>query len=208
MCNLYRMSKSQDEVADFFRAMASELAIPPAGNAPAMIYPGYPGIVFTGDALLQMVWGFPLQRKGAKGQPLKPKPVNNARSDKLSSPFWAASFRERRCLIPVGAFAEAEGQKGAMTRTWFAMPDGELMAIAGLWRNSAEWDAAYTMVMTQANETIAPIHNRMPVILPRESWASWLGGDAHEAAALCQPYEDSLKVTRTDTPWFARSAQS
>ena len=56
-----------------------------------------------------MVWGFPLVMKGKSGQPLKPKPVNNTRADKLDSFMWRYSFRERRCLIPVTEFAEAEG---------------------------------------------------------------------------------------------------
>lgn len=204
MCNLYRMSKSQDEVADFFSEIASQFALPPAGNAPEMIYPGYPGMVLTSETLTQMVWGFPLQRKGAKGQPLKPKPVNNARTDKLSSPFWSASFRERRCLIPVSAFAEAEGAKGAKTRTWMSLPDSDLMAIAGLWRHTQEWDAAYTMVMTDASAQMASVHNRMPVILPRDSWTTWLTGDTQAALALCRPYAQEITITRTDQPWFAK----
>jgi hypothetical protein len=67
-----------------------------------------------------MTWGFPLLLKGKSGQPLKPKPVNNAREDKLGTAFWRASFERRRCLIPVTAWAEAEGAKGAMTRTWYS----------------------------------------------------------------------------------------
>src|SRR5688572_1563924 len=97
MCNLYRMSKSQTEVADFFRDIVPELTLPPTGNAPEEIYPGYPGLVLTSTEIRQMVWGFPLSLKGAKGQPLKPRPVNNARTDKLSGAFWADSFRQRRC---------------------------------------------------------------------------------------------------------------
>lgn len=205
MCNLYRMSNSQDEVVEFFRGIVNKPALPASGNAPEMIYPGYPGLVLTGDALVRMVWGFPLQKIGAKGQPLKPKPVNNARSDKLYTPFWSASFRDRRCLVPVSAFAEAEGAKGAMTRTWFTLPDSELMAIAGLWSHTAQWNAAFAIVMTQANQTIAPFHNRMPVILPRESWPIWLGGDSASALALCQPFAQEITVTRTDIAWSARS---
>lgn len=64
-----------------------------------------------------MLWGFPLVLKGKEGQPLKPKPVNNARTEKLSSPFWSATVRERRCLIPLDRFAESEGKKGSRTRT-------------------------------------------------------------------------------------------
>ena len=116
MCNLYRMSKSQDEVARFFDAIAQDMTVSPGGNAPEMVYPGYPGMVMAEGRLTQMTWGFPLNRKGAKGQPLKPRPVNNTRTDKLKSFFWRYSFEERRCLIPVSRFAEAEGERGRMTR--------------------------------------------------------------------------------------------
>ena len=204
MCNLYRMTKSQDEVAHFFTAIAQDLAIAPAGNAPEMVYPGYPGMVLADGKLQQMVWGFPLQMKGAKGQPLKPKPVNNARADKLGSGFWAPSFRERRCLIPVSAFAEAEGPKGGKTRTWFAMPDEDLFAVAGLWRPTAEWGAAYTMVMTEACQYVQGVHDRMPVILGREDWADWLDGAPDAAHLLCRPFPDEMQVTRTDEPWAGR----
>ena len=66
-----------------------------------------------------MTWGWPLALKGKQGQPLKPRPVNNARTDKLITPFWksAATKPAQRCLIPVNAFAEAVGERGRMTRT-------------------------------------------------------------------------------------------
>ncbi|MCB0636388.1 MAG: SOS response-associated peptidase family protein, partial [Lewinella sp.] len=142
--------------------------------------------------------------KGARGQPLKPKPVNNTRSDKLGSPFWSASFRERRCLVPVSAFAEAAGPKGGKTRTWFSLPDSPLLAVGGLWRDSAEWGAAYSMVMTDANAHVRPLHERMPVILPRHDWQQWLHGTPAEAFALCRPYAGEMQVDRTDEPWVAR----
>jgi putative SOS response-associated peptidase YedK len=55
--------------------------------------------------------------KGKSGQPLRPKTVNNTRSDELTSPFWRDSFEHRRCLIPMNSFAEAEGKRGHKTRT-------------------------------------------------------------------------------------------
>ncbi len=201
MCNLYRMAKSQDEVAHFFDIVARDVATAPGGNAPEMVYPGYPGMVLAEGRLAQMTWGFPLNRKGAKGQPLKPKPVNNARTDKLSSPFWSASFRTRRCLIPVSDFAEAEGARGSKTRTWFALPDSELMAIAGFWRDSAEFGEAYTMVMSDANDQMRAVHDRMPVILAPSDWQKWLHGSAEDALQLCRPYGGEMQVTHTDEPW-------
>lgn len=204
MCNLYKMSRTQDEVAHFFDEIASDIARGPTGNAPEMVYPGYPGMVLAEARLQQMTWGFPLQLKGAKGQPLKPKPVNNARSDKLRSPFWRASFVERRCLVPVSAFAEAEGPKGGKTRTWFSLPGSELLAVGGIWRDSAEWGAAYSMVMTDANAFVKGLHDRMPVIVPRADWHQWLHAEPAEAFKLCRPFAGDMLVDRTDEPWAGR----
>src|SRR5678815_4429248 len=80
MCNLYNMRKNVDEVARLFRVTAD-----PPGNAGEIVYPGYPGYVVAEGRVRQMTWGFPLPLKGRNGQPLKPKPVNNCRTDKLDS---------------------------------------------------------------------------------------------------------------------------
>lgn len=204
MCNLYKMTKTVEEVARLFGAIAD-----PPGNAGDTVYPGYPGYVVarTGDQLRvrQMVWGFPLVLKGKNGQPLKPKPVNNARTDKLDSFKWRYSFQERRCLIPVTGFCEAEGKKGAKTRTWFSLPDEELFAVAGIWRDTPEWGPAYSMVMTEACEHVQGVHDRMPAILPRSDWKDWIDGPPDAAGLLCRPYEFAMGVERTDEPWFRRA---
>ena len=197
------MSKSNNELADFFAGMAHDARISPS-NVPEEIYPGYPGMVLAGGALQSMTWGFPLNRKGAKGQPLKPKPVNNARSDKLGSPFWSSSFRDRRCLIPISEFAEADGPKGAKTRTWFSLPDAPIMAVGGFWRETDEWGAAYTMVMTDANAQISGLHDRMPVILSPQNWPIWLGDDPQAAFELCQAFQGAMHINRTQDSWVRR----
>lgn len=203
MCNLYRLQKPADEVANFFGQILNTPRVAP-GNVAAEVYPGYPGLVLAEGALQPMVWGFPLALTGAKGQLLKPRPVNNARTDKLRGPFWMASFRDRRCLIPVSGYAEAEGPKGKMTRTWVTHPDQPLLAVAGLWRPTAEWGQAYSMVMTDAGAATQDLHTRMPVILHPQDWATYLGEDPAAAFRLCRPYEGDLAISRTDEPWAAR----
>jgi len=200
MCNLYRMNKPQAEVARMFGAIEAGQG----GNAPEFVYPGYPGLVVAGGRVGQMHWGFPLVLKGAKGQPLKPRPVNNARSDHLASPFWRASFSQRRCLIPVSAYAEAQGPKGGKTRTWFHLPGQEIFACAGIWRESEEWGACFAMIVTDANTQVAPVHDRMPVILAERDWTAWLDGDVAGAAALCQPWAGTITIDPTDQPWSGR----
>lgn len=197
MCNLYRMTKAADEVAKLFGVEA-----PAPGNAGGEVYPGYPGWVVADGRMASMAWGFPLVLKGAKGQPLKPKPVNNARTDKLASPFWRHAFENGRCLIPVEDFAEAAGEKGAKTRTWFSVPGRPVFATAGLWRNSAEFGPCYTMVMTDACADIGGLHDRMPVILTPEDAKRWVETtDREEALSLCRPWQHGLSVTHSDEPW-------
>ena len=204
MCNLYRMTKNKDEVAAWFDVV-NELG---GANFGDEVFPGYPGAVVAEGKLTQMSWGFPLVMKGKNGQPLKPKPVNNARTDKLDSFFWRYSFEERRCLIPVTAWAEAEGPKGGKTRTWLARPDAELFAVAGVWRDSNEWGRCYSMVMTDAGGAAAEVHTRMPVLLREEDRAVWTQGSPEEARALCRPWEGELLLDRTDQPWAGGAAKT
>ena len=199
MCNLYRMTKGTSEIANLFRAQAD-----PPGNAGELIYPGYPGLVVAEGRVRQMAWGFPLALKGKSGQLLKPKPVNNARADKLDGFMWRYSFQERRCLVPVSEFAEAEGEKGAKTRTWFSLPGEEIFAVAGLWRDTAEWGPAYAMVMTEASPGIQGVHDRMPVILSPDTWGVWLDSPPDEARQLCRPYAGDMEIRRTDERWAGR----
>ncbi len=202
MCNLYRMTKTQDEVAQWFDAIEAL----GGANFSGEVFPGYPGMVVADGELKQMNWGFPLVMKGKQGQPLKPKPVNNARTDKLDSFFWRYSFEERRCLIPITAWAEAEGPKGAKTRTWLSLPDSDLFACAGVWRSSDEWGNCYSMVMTDAAGAAAEVHTRMPVILSRESYDVWTDGSPDEARSLCLPWKNDISLDRTDQPWAGGAA--
>ena len=200
MCNLYRMTNTVSEVANLFGA-APDLG----ANFAAEVYPGYPGLVVTEGCARAMQWGFPLVRKGKQGQPLKPKPVTNAREDKLHTAFWRDSFTHRRCLIPVTQWAEAEGISGRMTRTWYGLPGDEPFAVAGLWRPTAEWGHAYSMVMVDACDQMIDVHDRMPVILAREDWESWTDGDPAEAFALCRKWDLELLVERSGERWAGGS---
>lgn len=204
MCNLYTTKASAAEVAALFAAKVSN-----TNAGPGEVYPGGQGMVVRqvdGQREVgSMVWGFPLRLKGMKPGS-KPKPINNARTDKLDSFMWRYSFEERRCLIPVSEFAEAEGEKGAKTRTWFSLPDEPLFAVAGLWRETDEWGLAYTMVMTSACIHVADVHDRMPVILKRDDWGDWLDGAPDKAKLLCRPYPDLMVVNRTTERWNQRAA--
>lgn len=165
------------------------------------VYPGRPGVVIAKGRLRQMCWGFPLQRTGKQGQTLKPKPVNNARAEKLGNPFWRQSFKMRRCIIPMTAWAEAEGAAGAKTRTWLSLRGAAVFACAGIWRQSDQWGDVYSMVMTNSADLAVDYHDRMPVILHRDNWATWLNGEPTVAHQLCIPSKEPLQAERSDVPW-------
>lgn len=188
-------------------ARAFDAYVPRGLNLGADVYPTYPGMVIRqhdGQRVAQqMTWGFPLRLKSMKPTS-KPKPVNNARDDKLMTPFWKRWFTdtEYRCLIPFTEFAEAEGPKGKMTRTWISVRDQPLAAWAGLWRPSDEWGDVYTGLMVDATHELWDIHDRMPVILQPEDHAAWLTAPTDDALGLLRKYPaDQLAVERTDVAW-------
>lgn len=206
MCNLYTNKSTVEEMADLVRTPRAY-----GFNAPAEVYPGYPGVVVReqdGARTLQsMTWGFPRHTVNKRtGKPNKPQPVNNLRDDKLWT-FWRKQFVEpsQRCLITFTAFAEAEGEKGKMTRTWISVDDQPIAAWAGLWRPTDEWGDAYSGVMVDATTELWDIHDRKPVILHPDEHDTWLRAPAEDAMGLVRQYPaDRLAVDRSVDPWFAK----
>lgn len=122
----------------------------------------------------------------------------NARAETLATqPAFRDAFRARRCLIPASGFYE--WRKSGTTRTPYAiLPEGEpLFAFAGLWENwrdkehGGEWIRSCAIVTGKANALLAPIHDRMPIILDRAAWGAWLGeaeASEEELLSLLQPF--------------------
>jgi len=107
----------------------------------------------------------------------------NARSDSVAKkPVFRGAFAKRRCLVPADGFYEwhkAPGPKAPKQRYTIAMRTGEPMAFAGLWEGWRGEGGAivrtFTIVTTDANDKLRPLHDRMPVILARDVWPAWLG---------------------------------
>ena len=119
----------------------------------------------------------------------------NARSETVAEkPSFRSAYRRRRCLIPADGFYEWQ-RLGKIRQPWlFGLRDGAPFAFAGLWErwtvpegaaltgSLAELGAGdpvetCTILTTAANETVAPVHGRMPVILPRDACDPWLAGE-------------------------------
>ena len=129
----------------------------------------------------------------------------NARAESITrTPAFRDAFERRRCLVPADAFYEWRKQ-GGKTQPYAIVPaeGGQaegLFAFAGLWerwRHPADGSIlrSFTIVTGQPNALCEPIHNRMPVILPKSTWPLWLGeqeGHPAELLALLQPYPAEL----------------
>ena len=116
----------------------------------------------------------------------------NARSeDVLEKPSFRNAMRRRRCLIPADDFYEWTGPKGKRRPFLLSPKAPKLIAFAGLyehWRygQGGALDTV-TILSCPANATVSPLHDRMPVVLSPQDFASWLDvqGTAPEAAVKC-----------------------
>ena len=121
-----------------------------------------------------------------------PRPIN-ARSDSLDKPTFREAFRAKRCLIPADGFYEWAKVGKSKRPIQFRRKDRTPFAFAGLWEfwtDGTEKLATCCIITTDANEVVAPIHNRMPVILPDSTYHTWLANTTarSDLEALLRPF--------------------
>jgi putative SOS response-associated peptidase YedK len=106
----------------------------------------------------------------------------NARAEGVTDkPAFRDAFASRRCLILADGFYEWQRRDGSKRPWWITRADGEPFAFAGLWATwrpkgaqGVEPLRSCTIITTTASAAVAPLHDRMPVILPSEAEAAWL----------------------------------
>ncbi len=136
----------------------------------------------------------------------------NARSETVAlKPAFRAAFRKRRCLIPADGFYEWEnkGRGASASRQPYhiGLEGGGVFGMAGLWESwigpDGELVESCTVLTTTANERIAFLHERMPVILGREHWDHWLDPSVFEPEgllALLAPFPSDAMALRPVSP--------
>lgn len=121
----------------------------------------------------------------------------NARAESLHQRrAYREALERRRCVVPADGFFEWQAVGGQKQPHYFSRPDAGPFAMAGLWER---WGAAdevvesFTVITTDADAVVAPIHDRMPAILSEESWTVWLSaGGAEKREELLQPVPDGF----------------
>lgn len=136
-------------------------------------------------------WG--LVPAWAKDDTMAAKMIN-ARSETVADkPAFRSAFKHRRCIVPASGFYEWKKQGKQKLPYYFKPKDGGLLAFAGLWER---WTAptgapleTCTILTTEANALVSPLHERMPVILNRADFETWLapGSKPDALQALCRP---------------------
>lgn len=122
----------------------------------------------------------------------------NARAETIAEkPTFRDAFRKRRCLVPASGFYEWRRDGKTKTPYYFTSRE-EPVVFAGLWErwtDGAETIYSFTIITTEANGMMAPIHDRMPVILQRSDWRTWLDPDCQDRSrlqSLLRPADEDL----------------
>lgn len=115
--------------------------------------------------------------------------MSNARSESAATkPAFRSSFRARRCLIVADGFYEWQARDGKKQPYYIRLKSGRPFGIAGLWdrwdKQAGEPIESCTILTTDANEPMMAIHERMPVVIPPESFAVWLNPAEHAVEKL------------------------
>lgn len=157
MCGRFTQTKSREEVLEELGG----IELPPLFLGRYNIAPTQKVAIIRQDAPAQAtecIWGFVNPRSGA--------PIINARSETLSErPMFKDLLNENRCLIPADGFYEWKGKQPY----YFQLQGKDLFGFAGLWRNGQ-----CVIITRAADSNMRGIHDRMPVIFPRDRWAAWL----------------------------------
>ena len=186
MCGRFTQHADADTVARYF-----ELAAVPALSPRYNVAPTQPVLaVRINDSgqreLTALRWG--LVPSWSKGPDNRYSMINARAETVATKPAYRAAFARRRCLIPADAFYEWRATADGKVPHAIRREDQEPFAMAGLWEHwmgpdGSEIDSC-TIIVTDANALLAPIHDRMPVILDAADYGTWLDPSNEDKAAL------------------------
>jgi putative SOS response-associated peptidase YedK len=197
MCGRFTSTPDAAEVAERFGAR-----VPPEYRRRYNVAPAQQVLALVateeGKRAELMRWG--LVPAWAKDLSISYKMINARAETVREKPAYRSLLRSRRCLIPADGFYEWRvGKSGKKEPIRFTLAAEELFAFAGLWarwidKGSGEIVDSCTIVTTAANELVAPVHGRMPVILRRHAEEAWLdvAVSAEDAVTLLASYPASL----------------
>ncbi len=188
MCGRFTQRQKSEVVAKLHGIDKVVENIPTSFN----VSPGQDVAAIAGHAerrLGLLRWGMPAARAGGR-------PLINARAETLTEkPTFARLLNQRRCLIVADGFYEWRQDQGKKQPVFIHLKNQEPFVFAGLWDSWPHENGTIrsycTIITTNANALIAPVHHRMPVILPTSAIDAWLDPRCQSPTKLLQPYPDN-----------------
>ncbi|MFT7600472.1 MAG: putative SOS response-associated peptidase YedK [Acidimicrobiales bacterium] len=212
MCGRFVSAAPPDELARYFGATAPEGELEPNYNL-APTNEAYVVRAAAGQrAIATLTWG--LVPFWSKDRKIGSRMINARSETAPEKPAFRRAYQKRRCLIPADGFyewAKVEGNKKKQPY-FIHHRDDEPLVFGGLWEHWVPKDddgndqedgrlTTCTILTTTANETMAPVHDRMPVFIPPQRWDDWLDpeSDALELRSLLVPAPSGLLQLRPVT---------
>ena len=175
MCGRYTLTADASALQMQFNLDALPPVLAPRYN----IAPTQPVPIVSSAApreLSFVTWG--LIPSWSKDPSIASKLINARGETVAEKPSFRSAFKHRRCLIPADGFFEWSKAKGSKSPYFVHLANRQVFAFAGLWEvwNSPHGDEVHTctIITTEPNSLIRPLHNRMAVILPAEAYETWL----------------------------------
>jgi putative SOS response-associated peptidase YedK len=198
MCGRFGQKASAAELAAAFEAtwrceepQLPRLNIAPTEHAPVLL-------LKDGRRMLDVFrWG--LIPSWATDAKIGNRMINARAEGVLEKPAYRAAFQRRRCLVPASGFYEWKKTPAGKVPHWICAADGAPLTFAGLWEfwrpvRDAEPVLTFTILTTLPNRDVAPLHDRMPVVVAPERRYAWLDPrtPADQAAAMLAPAPDGV----------------
>jgi putative SOS response-associated peptidase YedK len=204
MCGRYTFFSPAESVTRLFDTPVPVPVEARYNIAPTQFVPAIRQSAESGRRIDLLHWG--LVPSWAKDKAIGNRMIN-ARAETLAEkPSFKRALRARRCLILTSGYYEWRKEGERKQPYFISRRDGDPMAMAGLWEH---WDGqqggldSCTIVTTDANEFLQPLHHRMPAIIPPDRCAQWLGVEdvnAGDARGMLQPLEgDHLQAWAVST---------
>lgn len=187
MCGRFSVSATPEQIAKSFGLTGVPDLTPRYNLAPSQAIP----IIRLDRAglarqLSMAQWG--LVPSWTRDPKSAPHPINARSETAAEKPTFRDALRYRRCLIPADGFYEWTTKDSKKQPMRFTMQDERLFAFAGLWERWQGADGSVletaTILTTEANDLVRPVHDRMPAILPAGAYAAWLDPAQHDPRAL------------------------
>lgn len=203
MCGRYSLSKSKKELQDRFEAEMLPDFQPRYNIAPTQLLPVITSQSPKGFSFFY--WG--ITPDFGKNRPVAQKLIN-ARAETVSEKVsFKTSFQKRRCIIPADGFYEWKnlGKKTKIPYR-FTLRDDKLFSFAGIWEEfeaiDGEIQHTFIILTTSPNDIVQPIHDRMPVILTKESEKIWLNeySEEEDLKKLFLPQSSDSMLSYTVSP--------